>query len=178
MSNLPLLSPQIKGVQDIHISSSSSNCSGVDDSEEAYVFPKKKLRRVMQEMAKDHIEEHKEFELMGAYFSPVSSGYKKAGLAYYKHRVRMCQLAAAGSDWIDTDPWEASQVQTQRTAVVLQHFDDWLNGAQAGEEWGVKSGDRRRRIRIKLVAGGDLIQSFASYEVRNGEKIPVWLPTD
>ncbi|KAI9353754.1 hypothetical protein BDR26DRAFT_849175 [Obelidium mucronatum] len=204
---LPLLSPGIRNVvQEAtrDLSSSSSNCSVIDDLEDSYAFPKGKLRRVMQdpnkiplvlvacgsyspvtylhlrmfEMAKDHIEEHKEFELMGAYFSPVSSGYKKAGLAYYKHRVRMCQLAVTGSDWIDVDPWEAGQVQTQRTAVVLQHFDDWLNGAQAGEEWGVKCGDRRRRIRIKLVAGGDLIQSFASYEVRNGEKIPVWLPSD
>ncbi|KAJ3098439.1 hypothetical protein HK100_005101 [Physocladia obscura] len=107
----------------------------------------------MFEMARDHVVEHGEFELLGAYFSPVSSGYKKAGLAYYKHRVRMCQLAVEESEFIDVDPWEAFQTETQRTAIVL-------------------------RIRIKLVAGGDLIQSFASYEVRNGEKIPVWLPSD
>ncbi|KAJ3075427.1 hypothetical protein HDU98_008165 [Podochytrium sp. JEL0797] len=132
----------------------------------------------MFEMAKDHIEEHEEFELLGAYFSPVSSGYKKAGLAYYKHRVRMCQLAVMDSDFMDVDPWEAGQEQTQRTAVVLNHFDDWLNGDLAGENWGVECDGRRRRIRIKLVAGGDLIQSFASYEVRGGEKIPVWLPSD
>ncbi|KAJ3406588.1 nicotinate-nucleotide adenylyltransferase [Chytriomyces confervae] len=133
----------------------------------------------MFEMAKDYIEEHQQFELLGAYFSPVSSGYKKGGLAYYKHRVRMCELAAEKSGWIMVDPWEAMQEETQRTAVVLEHFEDWLNGKHAGEQAGVLcSNGERRKIRIMLVAGGDLIQSFASYEVRNGEKIPVWLPSD
>jgi hypothetical protein len=37
---------------------------------------------------------------------------------------------------------------------------------------------KRRKIRIMLLAGGDLIKSFASYEMVNGDKIPVWLPSD
>ncbi|KAJ3378049.1 hypothetical protein HDU84_007981 [Entophlyctis sp. JEL0112] len=129
-------------------------------------------------MARDHIVENETFELIGAYFSPVSSGYQKAGLAYYKHRVRMCQLAVADSDFIDVDPWEARQAETQRTAIVLQHFDEWINGEKAGDDWGVECNGVRRQVKIKLIAGGDLIESFAKYEVRNGEKIPLWLASD
>ncbi|KAJ3391284.1 hypothetical protein HDU84_006200 [Entophlyctis sp. JEL0112] len=129
-------------------------------------------------MARDHIIESETFELIGAYFSPVSSGYQKAGLAYYKHRVRMCQLAVTDSDFIDVDPWEARQAETQRTAIVLQHFDEWINGDKAAGAWGVECDGVRRRVKIKLIAGGDLIESFAKYEVRNGEKIPLWLASD
>ncbi|KAJ3355356.1 hypothetical protein HDU83_003651 [Entophlyctis luteolus] len=145
-------------------------------------------------MARDHIIESETFELIGAYFSPVSSGYQKAGLAYYKHRVRMCQLAvteyaeihvcvasylrANSSDFIDVDPWEARQAETQRTAIVLQHFDEWINGDKAAGAWGVECDGVRRRVKIKLIAGGDLIESFAKYEVWNGEKIPLWLASD
>ncbi|KAI8607960.1 hypothetical protein BC830DRAFT_1050736, partial [Chytriomyces sp. MP71] len=132
----------------------------------------------MFEMAKDHITERGDFELLGAYFSPVSSGYKKGGLAFHKHRVRMCELATLASDCIMVDPWEAAQDEPVRTAVVLQHFDDWINGREAGEEWGILAGETRRKVRIMLIAGGDLIQSFASYEVRDGIKKPVWLESD
>ncbi|KAJ3208048.1 hypothetical protein HDU82_003019 [Entophlyctis luteolus] len=119
-------------------------------------------------MARDHIIESETFELIGAYFSPVSSGYQKAGLAYYKHRVRMCQLAVTEyAEHSHVDPWEARQAETQRTAIVLQHFDEWINGDKAAGAWGVECDGVRRRVKIKLIAGGDLIESFAKYEVRN-----------
>lgn len=44
------------------------------------------------------------------------------------HRVRMCELAVdQTSSWLMVDPWEASQDEYQRTAVVLVHFDEHLN---------------------------------------------------
>jgi len=87
----------------------------------------------------------------------VSDHYKKAGLAPAVHRVRMCELAVdQTSSWLMVDPWEASQGQYSRTAVVLEHFDECING-----EGGMKlsSGDRKR-VKIVLLAGGDLIESF------------------
>ncbi|KAJ3094545.1 hypothetical protein HDU97_007951 [Phlyctochytrium planicorne] len=143
----------------------------------------------MFEMAKDYVADHESFEILGGYFSPVSSGYKKEGLARYKHRVRMCELAVQDSDWIMVDGWEAMQKDSQRTAVVMQHFDLHINGEGAGVG-GIGSGGvllsnarrfgtgQRKKIRILLIAGGDLIQSFASVEVREGVKVPVWLPSD
>lgn len=55
------------------------------------------------------------------------------------------------------DPWEAGQGAYQRTAVVLQHFEEELNGGDCG----VWSRDGKfSKIKIMLLAGGDLIESF------------------
>jgi nicotinamide mononucleotide adenylyltransferase len=50
----------------------------------------------------------------------------------------MCRLAATDtSSWLMVDPWEATQNEYQRTAVVLDHFDYEINtvlgGAQTSE---------------------------------------------
>ncbi|KAJ3211878.1 hypothetical protein HDU67_004203 [Dinochytrium kinnereticum] len=125
----------------------------------------------MLEMAQDYVADHEEFEIMGGYFSPVSSAYKKEGLARNKHRVRMCELAVADSDWLMVDGWEAAQPVSQRTAVVMQHFDRYIN--EEGKGGVVLRNGERRSIRILLIAGGDLIQSFASVEIREGVKVPL-----
>jgi len=111
----------------------------------------------MFEMARDYIDEQDKYEILGGYYSPVSDTYKKAGLAPAIHRVRMCELAVdQTSSWLMVDPWEASQAEYQRTAVVLEHFDEHLNG-----EGGVSlTNGTKRRIKIVLLAGGDLIESF------------------
>lgn len=62
-----------------------------------------------------------------------SDKYMKPGLAPAIHRVRMCELAVdQTSNWLMVDPWEASQAEYQRTAVVLEHFDLELNQNQKG----------------------------------------------
>ncbi|KAJ3081870.1 hypothetical protein HK102_002083, partial [Quaeritorhiza haematococci] len=111
-------------------------------------------------MAQDWVLDHNEFEILGGYFSPVSDAYGKAGLAKWQHRVAMCDLAVADNPWVMVDSWEPSQVLFQRTAEVLDHFEFHLNGLNG--EGGVLMPDgTRRRIRIMLLAGGDLIKSFA-----------------
>lgn len=111
------------------------------------------------EMAKDQVIESGKYELLGGYYSPVSDYYKKEGLAKATHRVRMCELAVEKtSTWLMVDAWESLQDEYQRTAVVLDHFDDEING---GPEGGILTSDgSRRRIRVMLLAGGDLIQSM------------------
>ncbi|KAJ1564478.1 hypothetical protein HK405_014773, partial [Cladochytrium tenue] len=171
-----------------------------------YVFPRDKLAREMKdpsktplaivacgsyspvtylhlrmfEMMYDFIEDHGEFELIGAYFSPVSSGYKRNGLADCRHRVRMCELAVADSTFIMVDRWEACRPDAERTSVVLQHFDDCINGGVSSnpDEWGVLCNGKRRQVRIMLLAGGDLIESFAKIDVIDGVKVPLWAPAD
>jgi nicotinic acid mononucleotide adenylyltransferase len=72
----------------------------------------------------------------------------------------MCELAVeTTSTWLMVDPWEAGQGTYTRTAVVLQHFEEMINGeggilGKDGEEAG------RRKVKIMLLAGGDLIESF------------------
>jgi len=89
-----------------------------------------------------------------------SSYYKKSGLAPAHHRVRMCELAVEHtSTWLMVDPWEAGQPEYQRTAVVLDHFDEMLNGKDG--QGGVEMRDgSRRKYKVMLLAGGDLIESF------------------
>ncbi|KAF8678220.1 Cytidylyltransferase-like [Rhizoctonia solani] len=123
----------------------------------------------MFEMAKDAIVEKAKYEIIGGYYSPVSDQYNKPGLAPAVHRVRMCELAVdQTSNWLMVDPWEASQPEYQRTAVVLEHFDHELN---QGPNGGVQMRDgSRRKVKIVLLAGGDLIESFGAPGV--------WAPQD
>ncbi|KAK9763101.1 Nicotinamide/nicotinic acid mononucleotide adenylyltransferase 1 [Basidiobolus ranarum] len=113
----------------------------------------------MFEMAKDQIEEEGKYELIGGYFSPVNDKYAKKGLAPAVHRVQMCEIAVDNtSDWIMVDSWEAMNPTYQRTATVLDHFNECLNGAEGG---GVLLADGQvKPIHIMLLAGGDLIESF------------------
>jgi nicotinamide mononucleotide adenylyltransferase len=49
----------------------------------------------------------------------------------------MCELGVeTTSMWLMVDPWEAGQDSYQRTAVVLQHFEEEINGGESG---GVRS---------------------------------------
>jgi nicotinamide mononucleotide adenylyltransferase len=74
----------------------------------------------------------------------------------------MCELAVEHtSTWLMVDPWEAGQAEYQRTAVVLDHFDELLNSPNGVMGGGlVMSDGKRRRIKVMLLAGGDLIESF------------------
>lgn len=123
----------------------------------------------MFEMAKDAIVEKGKYEIIGGYYSPVSDKYQKPGLAPAVHRVRMCELAVdQTSNWLMVDPWEASQAEYQRTAVVLEHFDQELNQGPIG---GIRlRNGSRAKVKIVLLAGGDLIESFGSPGV--------WAPQD
>ncbi|KAG8900454.1 hypothetical protein FRB99_006037 [Tulasnella sp. 403] len=163
----------------------------LDHEAENYTFPKHRLATRMQgwsasppldqrmfEMAKDSIDAEEKYEILGGYYSPVSDRYKKAGLAPAIHRVRMCELAVdQTSSWLMVDPWEASQEEYQRTAIVLEHFDEHLNGAggiqlQGGQTFHclavydgkliscIGSLGSKKKIKIVLLAGGDLIESF------------------
>lgn len=110
------------------------------------------------EMAKDYIKDQAKFEIIGGYFSPVSDAYGKSGLAAWKDRVQMCELSVNDSDWLMVDSWEPSQMHYVRTATVLDHFAKEINS-----KGGIlkDSEGNPRKISVMLLAGGDLIQSFA-----------------
>ncbi|GAA5799958.1 hypothetical protein HPULCUR_005379 [Helicostylum pulchrum] len=125
----------------------------------------------MFEMARDHFDEREGYELIAGYFSPVSDAYMKEGLAKASHRVKMCQLAVdSTSDWLMVDSWESRQSMYQRTAVVLDHFDYELN--QVGGGIKTQSGEVRK-IKIMLLAGGDLMASFGHPGVWTSEDMNV-----
>lgn len=117
----------------------------------------------MFEMALDAVREHTRFEIIGGYYSPVSDNYHKAGLAPSHHRVRMCELACERtSSWLMVDAWESLQPTYQRTALVLDHFNQEINIKRGGV---ATTSGLRKGVKIMLLAGGDLIESMGEPNV-------------
>ncbi|GAA5850919.1 hypothetical protein JCM5353_004949 [Sporobolomyces roseus] len=122
----------------------------------------------MFEMARDDAHHNTQFQVIGGYLSPVNDRYAKLGLASAVHRVNMCdQAVTETSDWLMVDSWEARQASYTPTAQVLDHFDHELNTVRGGADVVVtdqETGQTRiekRRIRIMLLAGSDLILTMS-----------------
>ncbi|GAA5900061.1 uncharacterized protein JCM6883_006079 [Sporobolomyces salmoneus] len=122
----------------------------------------------MFEMARDDAHHNTEFQVVGGYLSPVNDAYAKLGLASAVHRVNMCRDAVQEtSEWLMLDSWEARQPGYTPTAQVLDHFDHELNTVRGGADVVVtdhETGETRiekRRIRIMLLAGSDLILTMS-----------------
>ncbi|KAI9847486.1 MAG: hypothetical protein M1837_002387 [Sclerophora amabilis] len=114
-------------------------------------------------MAADYVKFNTDFEVCAAYLSPVSSAYKKAGLASAQDRINMCTIAAnESSKWIMCSPWEATQEAYTPTAAVLDYFDHQINDLQEGVE---TSTGERKRVRIALLAGADLLATMSKEDV-------------
>lgn len=120
----------------------------------------------MFEMAADYARFNTNFEVVGAYLSCVGDAYKKTGLVKAEHRINMCTEAVAQSSWISVDPWEALHSEYLETAKVLDHFEHEINGVMEGVETPVG----RKKCRIALLAGADLIQTMSTPGV--------WAPKD
>lgn len=88
----------------------------------------------------------------------LSSTHPALHLVCFACTARYRLAVEKTSTWLMVDAWESLQDEYQRTAVVLDHFNDEING---GSEGGVMLADgSKRRIRVMLLAGGDLIQSM------------------
>ncbi|KAM0723845.1 hypothetical protein Q7P37_000835 [Cladosporium fusiforme] len=120
----------------------------------------------MFEMAADYARFNSNFEVVGAYVSCVGDAYKKTGLVKAEHRINMCSSAVSQSSWISVDPWEALHGEYLETAKVLDHFEHEINGVLDG----VETPNGRKKCRIALLAGADLIQTMSTPGV--------WAPKD
>lgn len=120
----------------------------------------------MFEMAADYARFNSNFEVVGAYLSCVGDAYKKTGLVKAEHRINMCSSAVSQSSWISVDPWEALHGEYLETAKVLDHFEHEINGVLDG----VETPNGRKKCRIALLAGADLIQTMSTPGV--------WAPKD
>ncbi|KAI3955876.1 hypothetical protein MKW98_006236 [Papaver atlanticum] len=99
------------------------------------------------------------FCVIGGYMSPVNDAYKKKGLISAEHRLQLCELACRSSSFVMVDPWEAKQSSYQRTLTVLGRVQRCL----------CESGlIRRESLKVMLLCGSDLVESFC---------VPgVWIP--
>ncbi|XP_050216413.1 nicotinamide/nicotinic acid mononucleotide adenylyltransferase [Mercurialis annua] len=92
------------------------------------------------------------YRVIAAYMSPVTDAYKKPGLVSAEHRLRMCNLACESSDFIMVDPWEANQSAYQRSLTILKRIESSF----------IDKHISRDSLKVMLVCGSDLLQSFST----------------
>lgn len=73
----------------------------------------------------------------------------------------MCEIAVNNdsSTPLDLDHWEAMQQEYQPTAIVLDHFEHYLNAILEGVE---TVDGQRKPIRVAFLAGADLLNSMTT----------------
>ncbi|XP_055905175.1 nicotinamide/nicotinic acid mononucleotide adenylyltransferase 3 isoform X2 [Eupeodes corollae] len=125
----------------------------------------------MFEIARDYFEMMGTHSVIGGIISPTHDSYGKKGLAPAKHRFAMVKLALQSSDWIRASDWEIEKNEWSRTQQVLQfhqnYMNNYINSPFTGDSnivpgWlprGLR--DRREKVQLKLLCGGDLLESFA-----------------
>ena len=100
-----------------------------------------------------------EFNVVQGILSPVHDAFGKRGLVAAAHRIAMCELATADSDWLTVSRWECEQAAWSRTLVTLQAHHAEINR---------RAGNPSPPIQVRLLCGSDLLLSFLTPNV--------WIP--
>uniref|UniRef100_A0A1B6IT44 Nicotinamide-nucleotide adenylyltransferase n=2 Tax=Homalodisca liturata TaxID=320908 RepID=A0A1B6IT44_9HEMI len=129
----------------------------------------------MLEIARDYLDRTGQYKVIGGVMSPVHDKYGKKDLACSLDRCEMLRLALNSSSWIRMSEWESRQDHWTRTRLVLQHHQNQLNAALSCNEspnkrhrseehqWVAKvleHCNKDEKVVVKLLCGGDVIQSF------------------
>ncbi|XP_071441816.1 nicotinamide/nicotinic acid mononucleotide adenylyltransferase 3 isoform X2 [Hetaerina americana] len=136
----------------------------------------------MFEIARDHFRKFDYYQVIGGVMSPVHDSYGKKGLVCSNHRCAMLKLALQSSGWIHISDWECQQESWTSTRQVLEHHQDIINTMlNANNEISNTSPNKRQRnddyswvpdeiryssggigsVKVKLLCGADLLESFA-----------------
>lgn len=122
-------------------------------------------------------------EVIGGIISPVHDAYGKKGLIPQTHRLAMVKLALKTSDWIRVSDWETQQEGWTRTKNTLQFHQNYLNSIIRDLN-GISSNNLpswvpenikqiKEPVRIKLLCGADLLESFATPDLWDKEDVSV-----
>ncbi|XP_020901256.1 nicotinamide/nicotinic acid mononucleotide adenylyltransferase 3 isoform X2 [Exaiptasia diaphana] len=111
------------------------------------------------EIARDALHRTGLFKVLEGVISPVNDAYEKKGLLPSKHRLAMCKLAIKTSDWISVNDWEVNQDGWSKTADVLDYMTDKYSKKYS------------ENVKVKLLCGGDLLESFAVPDLWSDEHI-------
>ncbi|XP_066565382.1 nicotinamide/nicotinic acid mononucleotide adenylyltransferase 3 [Amia ocellicauda] len=122
------------------------------------------------ELARDHMHQTGQFEVIEGIVSPVNDEYGKRGLVSAKHRVAMARLALQTSDWIRVDSWESEQQQWSETVATLRHHYDRLQNRHQSKEnlnnvyinkaYTLDNKSPTGTPRLKLLCGADFLETF------------------
>uniref|UniRef100_A0A182VV24 Cytidyltransferase-like domain-containing protein n=1 Tax=Anopheles minimus TaxID=112268 RepID=A0A182VV24_9DIPT len=127
----------------------------------------------MFEIARDHIQQMGQGQVVGGIVSPVHDSYAKKGLVSATHRCAMLKIGLKSSDWIHLSDWETQQEEWTRTRQVLQYHQNYINSYlkdtngtinnQHIPAW-IPEGIKRSggQVQLKLLCGADLLESFAT----------------
>ncbi|XP_052771796.1 nicotinamide/nicotinic acid mononucleotide adenylyltransferase 1-like isoform X2 [Mya arenaria] len=138
----------------------------------------------MFELAKDHLQRSGKYSVIAGIMSPVGDWYGKKDLEKSKYRCEMVRRALKSNKWIRLDTWECEQPNWLRTKLVLDHHKEMLSN-QANISVKCTPNKKRRKdrrnedvigstdssalqdnkdlsdVELKLLCGGDLLESFA-----------------
>lgn len=135
----------------------------------------------MFELARDALQKTGNFKVIAGIISPVNDAYEKKDLVSSTHRCKMIEKSLQTSDWITLDKWESEQnCWTETRNVLLYHFNR-LNGEKnlnfstplkKRQKCSLDNENRNTEsILLKLVCGGDLLESFAVPDLWRSEHI-------
>ncbi|XP_052227727.1 nicotinamide/nicotinic acid mononucleotide adenylyltransferase 1-like isoform X2 [Dreissena polymorpha] len=139
----------------------------------------------MFELAKDHLHRTGKYNVIAGIMSPVMDSYGKKELESSKHRCAMVSLALKSAKWVRLDTWETEQTSWMRTRLVLDHHQQMLDNQSNMAALVKEAPSKKRRkdkqneevitncdnkeacepeqapVQLKLLCGGDLLESFA-----------------
>ncbi|CAH1990521.1 unnamed protein product [Acanthoscelides obtectus] len=129
----------------------------------------------MFEIARDHLHRMGSHEIVGGVVSPVHDAYGKKDLESSTQRIAMLKIALKDHDWVRLSDWECRQESWSRTRQVLHYHQNVLNAvtstnnnrldaSESDTSWipeNVKNSDNEP-IRVKLLCGADLLESFGT----------------
>ncbi|NWW76411.1 NMNA3 adenylyltransferase, partial [Climacteris rufus] len=136
------------------------------------------------ELARDHLHQTGQYQVIEGIMSPVNDNYGKKGLVSARHRIAMAKLALETSDWIRVDPWESEQETWTETVKVLRHhYNESLRVLQSEEKFmknkHPKEGSTGDSLscqhavlpELKLLCGADFLQTFKTPNLWKEEDI-------
>ncbi|RXG52932.1 Nicotinamide/nicotinic acid mononucleotide adenylyltransferase 1, partial [Armadillidium vulgare] len=130
----------------------------------------------MFEIARDFLHRTSDYHVVAGLLSPVHDKYGKEDLVGANERIQMIKLAAATSQWLHVSDWESRQEDWVPTREVLQYHQDMVDSAINGNIETITSKRQRMEtghphwltqlavssdpVRVKLLCGADLLESF------------------
>ncbi|XP_030629487.1 nicotinamide/nicotinic acid mononucleotide adenylyltransferase 3 [Chanos chanos] len=114
------------------------------------------------ELARDHMHQTGQYQVIGGIVSPVSDRYGKQGLALAKHRLAMARMALQNSDWVIVDDWESQQPDWTETLVTMRY-----HYSRIAEKYQRRISDTPLEQKpascvpqLKLLCGADFMDTF------------------
>lgn len=115
----------------------------------------------LYEASKRKMEEENSV-VLGGFVSPVSDAYKKPGLASFRDRSAVVELALEDHAELALDEWEGLQPTYTRTYFVLAHIEveirEYYQSSEPTAMNDVQSSGQE--LKVVFACGGDLFASF------------------